>query len=149
MLWRKPGRATSDDRLCVAGDCQSQVARYLIAPLCEEHGLKVWAAVNVHHDIQIVRKPKPRPTGVDGYVYIIRFGDKVKIGYTTVPDSRLKHLPHDEVLAVFPGSMAVERSLHKRFAPFLCAQKEWFHADESIIRLAKERDRRHVQHFAS
>lgn len=67
-----------------------------------------------------------------GLVYYIRFGDRVKIGYTTNLKSRLRVLPHDEVLATEQGSMSVERARHATFDA-LRVTGEWFRYEEPLV----------------
>lgn len=72
------------------------------------------------------------PPRVD-VVYYIRFGDRVKIGTSSNPRSRLAHLWHDEVLAFERGDRRLERRRHERFA----AQRlrgEWFRLDDDLER---------------
>lgn len=71
-------------------------------------------------------------TPLSGVVYYIRFGDRVKIGYTTNLRQRLHNLPHDEVLATEIGTMADERARHRMFAD-LRVTGEWFRYEEPLI----------------
>lgn len=74
------------------------------------------------------RNPPPRPetrADVVGYVYFIRFGDRVKIGWTSNLWSRLPDVPHDEILLVIEGTMRVEQAQHMRFAEHRI-KGEWF-----------------------
>lgn len=62
-------------------------------------------------------------------VYYIRFGDRVKIGYSSNLAGRLRALPHDEVLATEPGTYALEAARHRQFRE-LRLTGEWFdHAE--------------------
>lgn len=76
-------------------------------------------------------KALPNPTPV-ATVYYIRFGDRVKIGYTTNLRGRLQAIPHDEVLATEPGDMQHERNRHVQFAD-LRVIGEWFRYEEPLI----------------
>lgn len=58
-------------------------------------------------------------------VYYIRFRDVVKIGTTHTLKGRLSSLPWEEVLAIEPGDMQVERHRHKQFAK-IRFMDEWF-----------------------
>lgn len=74
-------------------------------------------------------RPPVRPV-----VYYIRWGDRIKIGFTTRLSERLRNLYHDEVIAVEPGSMALERKRHAQFAGSLIdGQREWF-TDSAALR---------------
>lgn len=87
-----------------------------------------------------VRKRLSRLPGSDepGYVYYIRFGGMVKIGFSKDPARRLKALPHEEVLDIRPGSRNDERLAHH-----LCGEwrvvGEWFE-DCPEFRAAAELD---------
>lgn len=65
-------------------------------------------------------------------VYYMRFGDRVKIGYTTNLASRLKAVPNDELLATEPGTRAVESARHHQFRE-LRLIGEWFGNAEPLI----------------
>lgn len=83
-----------------------------------------WAEVRE----RIEGKPDPAVTSL---IYYLRFGDRVKIGYTTNLPLRLKVIPHDEVLATEPGTMLDEKVRHARFAP-LRIKGEWFRHEEPL-----------------
>lgn len=62
-----------------------------------------------------------------GWVYYLRVGDRIKIGYSTAPARRLKAYPPDsELLAIHPGTPDLERQLHKQFDHNLVSGREWF-----------------------
>ncbi|HWU31045.1 MAG TPA: GIY-YIG nuclease family protein [Microbacterium sp.] len=58
-------------------------------------------------------------------VYYLALGNRVKIGTTTDLPSRMKALPHEELLAFEFGSYDVERTRHNQFAHARAAG-EWF-----------------------
>lgn len=60
-----------------------------------------------------------------GIVYYVRFGERVKIGTTIQLATRLRSIPHDEVLAVEPGGVEMERRRHLQFADYRM-KGEWF-----------------------
>lgn len=70
--------------------------------------------------------PPDRPV-----VYYVSFADRVKIGYSRDFRTRLYNLPHDEVLAVEPGSRELERMRHRQFAPQRITH-EWFRLDDAL-----------------
>jgi len=76
------------------------------------------------------RLRKAHPT--TSVVYYVRFGDRVKIGYSTNLDGRLKAIPHDEVLATEPGTIQDERARHAAFAD-LRVTGEWFRYEEPLV----------------
>ncbi len=62
-----------------------------------------------------------------GVVYYLRFGDRIKIGFSASFGTRMRALPHDEILAVEPGSYQHEKRVHARFAQHrVDGQQEWF-----------------------
>jgi hypothetical protein len=78
--------------------------------------------------------PAPEPTfkQPQGYVYFVRFSDRIKIGWSGNPASRFRNIPHDEVLAVVPGSMQHEHQYHARFH-YLRTGGEWFRAEPELV----------------
>lgn len=65
-----------------------------------------------------------------GFVYFVRSGDFVKIGWSQSPDIRLAAIknasPHDiAVVGVHPGSRADETNLHRKFL-LHHHRREWF-----------------------
>jgi hypothetical protein len=59
-------------------------------------------------------------------VYYIRLKDKVKIGTSANPRSRLAQLPWDEVLAFERGNRQREQLRHQQFGSHRIAGGEWF-----------------------
>lgn len=75
-----------------------------------------------------------------GFVYFLRCGDFVKIGYSTDPQRRLRYLqtatPFSfEILGAHVGTRQHEQQLHKIFAP-LRHRHEWFRIDQCILEIA-------------
>lgn len=79
---------------------------------------------------QAVKQPRA------GWIYFIRFGDRVKVGYTTNPDQRLRGLPHEQVIGIVPGTRADEAGWHKLLADFHVVG-EWFRADAELLAILK------------
>lgn len=74
-------------------------------------------------------RPPIRPV-----VYYISWADRIKIGFTTRLAERLRSIYHDEVLAVEPGSLELERTRHQQFVGYRIAnQREWF-SDGAALR---------------
>ncbi|MET0725375.1 MAG: GIY-YIG nuclease family protein [Leifsonia sp.] len=65
-------------------------------------------------------------------VYYIRFDDRIKIGTSANPRSRIASLPHDEVLAFEPGGRALEQRRHAQFAEHRIPGTEWFEANAAL-----------------
>lgn len=77
----------------------------------------------------IVRKVKWQPF-VNGWVYFVRAGERVKIGHSLNVDARLTALqtgsPYKlELLAIVPGTVRDEAGFHRKFAA-LREHGEWF-----------------------
>lgn len=76
----------------------------------------------------------------DGFIYFIRAGDLVKIGFSTNPPKRFASfralLPSMTVLGVHAGTMAEEKLLHKLFADQHVTH-EWFKHSDALEEAAK------------
>lgn len=76
------------------------------------------------------------PGKTPGYVYFLKMGDKVKIGFTRRLYDRLLSLrtasPEEvEVLKVIPGTEQTERYFHHHFMPHRL-KGEWFRLDGAL-----------------
>ncbi|MES2169999.1 MAG: GIY-YIG nuclease family protein [Actinomycetota bacterium] len=71
------------------------------------------------------------PPRVD-VVYYLRFGDRVKIGTSANPRTRIATLPHHEVLAFERGDRVLERRRHAQFADHRIPRTEWFEQHEAL-----------------
>lgn len=132
-------RVEHHDKVCVVGSCRLDIADYVKAPLCERHARIVWAAITLRENVKVISLDK-YARNRQGYVYIIQFGNRIKIGFSSDLARRLGSLPYDEILAIVPGTLDTEREFHKRFASLRCGTttgREWFEADESIIQFAE------------
>lgn len=75
-----------------------------------------------------------------GYVYFLKVGDRLKIGFSINPYGRVATLstglarPMDTLLVV-RGTVAEEKSLHRRFAAYR-RKGEWFDAAPIVMRVA-------------
>lgn len=131
-------QATSDDGICVFPRCSDAETQHTGLPICDRHIAKVYRlATMLINDAmpqaaivnEVVRMPKMDTAGA---IYFIRLGSLVKIGFTTNLAQRLKHLPHEEVLAVRTGSMRDEKALHAQFA-HLRQHGEWFRQGPDLL----------------
>lgn len=75
-------------------------------------------------------------------VYYIRFGDRIKIGTSGNLKPRLSTLSYDELLALEPGTVELERQRHRHFAHLLIpGQREWFQiADDLLDHVARTKE---------
>jgi hypothetical protein len=71
--------------------------------------------------------PRPRVA----VVYYLRYADRVKIGTSAAPQSRLAAIRHDELLAFEPGDRILEQQRHREFAA-LREGGEWFTLTEPL-----------------
>jgi hypothetical protein len=79
--------------------------------------------------------PNERPRG-PGFVYFIRCGEYVKVGFTKNPQERTKSLrsmtPYPtKMLKVIAGTMAGERAIHKVLAEYH-HHFEWFRLEDTL-----------------
>ena len=66
-------------------------------------------------------------------VYYVLFGDRVKIGTTMNLRSRLRSIPHDEVLATEPGGYELEKRRHAQLhSSRIYANREWFYYNDEV-----------------
>lgn len=106
-------------------------------PLCGEHLRIAFAYVMLRaenvSDTPLPLLPPPPVVDVpEGWVYFIRKGGLVKIGWSSQPSVRFKQLRPDEVLATMPGSMRDERDLHGAFS-HLREHGEWFRPEPDLL----------------
>ncbi|SFS03949.1 hypothetical protein SAMN04487846_1728 [Microbacterium sp. cf046] len=81
-----------------------------------------------HSDLIDGELPRPR---VD-VVYYIRYDDRVKIGTSSNPRSRLSALWHDDLLAFERGDRSLEHRRHEQFADERFDRTEWFALSERL-----------------
>ena len=121
--------------LCCWPECEASVSDF---PLCNTHAMKAYWMV--HSTIEAVRDGMAeRPPLVDtrtGWIYFVRYRDRVKIGYSIEPQTRIKAHPFDEVLAIVPGERIDEKRAHAAFA-HLRENGEWFRAEPDLLEFAR------------
>jgi hypothetical protein len=76
---------------------------------------------------QVIRRLRP------GFLYFIRLGDRIKVGYTENVDRRLTGLPHEELLGVIPGTLEDEKAWHALLADYRAAGREWYRAAPEVL----------------
>lgn len=121
--------------LCIWPKCEATTDDY---PLCQRHQLKVYT--RVHSDLAWVRdgvmSVEPKPETRQPSVYFVRYRDRVKIGYSIDPLTRIKAHPFDEILAIVPGDRTAEKRAHAAFA-HLRENGEWFRAEDDLLEFAR------------
>ncbi len=114
-------------------DCDQLVPDGAPVTLCLKHMIRAYLFVR---DRLTVVPPMDRACERAKFdtkvVYYVRFGDRVKIGTTADLVTRLQGIPHDEVLAVEPGGVELERGRHNEFAEHHI-RGEWFHAHPHLL----------------
>jgi len=81
--------------------------------------------------LDVVTVQQAQVTGTP-QVYFIRFGQRVKIGFSANVRERLKALPHESVLKVIPGAPADERRWHAQWQ-HLRVTGEWFELTDELM----------------
>jgi hypothetical protein len=79
-----------------------------------------------------------RESRQNGYVYFLRIGDRIKIGWSARPFVRAAGIKTDlssplDALAAFRGTKLDERRLHRQFAAFRTSG-EWFACNAKLSR---------------
>jgi hypothetical protein len=69
-----------------------------------------------------------------GWIYYVRVGDRVKIGYSVDVKNRMRaYPPESRLLAVHPGTRQLETEMHRRFAGSRAAGREWFRETPDLV----------------
>lgn len=136
---------------CLVGSCRREPNPLAPVALCGKHLREVHeftAALVAERLVELEsaatgllarERATPSPTLPDrgaqpGWVYALRFGDRVKIGWSSRPYQRIAQHPHDAVLAIIPGSVLTERALHRRLrGSRVAGHREWFHATTDVL----------------
>lgn len=75
----------------------------------------------------------------EGFVYYLRVGERIKIGYSADVKRRMqKYPPGSELLAVEPGDLELETQRHRQFAGSLLDGREWFRPTPDVLELVAE-----------
>lgn len=141
---------------CTAPGCDEPMAKELW-PLCFTHAVTIYTRMKQSEEVveaviaQMCTPAKnDRNNAIDahdakirgtaeGFVYYLRVGDRIKIGYSVDVRQRMRAYPPDsELLAVEPGSLALERERHQQFAGQRAAGREWFRPCPEIEQHAAE-----------
>ena len=104
----------TEPEVCTWPRCLSMSSEPLAIPLCEAHAAEVFRVVNCAIEAHTPEPPAVvEPAPVDepvtpwlecsGYVYFIRFRDRIKIGWSSNPRVRIRALPSEAILAVVRG----------------------------------------------
>lgn len=114
-------------------------------PLCQRHHMQAWRTFEkmalwplremredaLSRALQHASEPRSRSTE-PGYVYFARFGDRIKIGFTTNLKQRMGNIPHDQMIGSVPGTMSDEKRCHAAFE-HLRIVGEWFEPGQDLL----------------
>jgi hypothetical protein len=157
---RNPTESSALDRLDVCtvlikGQrlCGQPAMRGISFPICEGHAVAAYRAVSkivgdlsddarfretVSMESEPARRMRESREGFDRtqYVYYVRLGQKIKIGYTGNLRNRLNaYGPGRELLALEYGGLELEKQRHQQFREYRAtgAGREWFSQAEELL----------------
>ena len=119
-------RGPLQDTLCAADGCYSRSVAGAPVNVCGQHLREMyefaqqivnerWAdQLEAARPVPVAPPARPKKD-IPSWVYFVRIGKLIKIGYSTYPKARFKGLKVDEVLAVIPGTLEDERRCHAAF----------------------------------
>jgi hypothetical protein len=128
---------------CDLWECTQPIDPESPVRLCREHLWSAFAYMLQHAETRAaaVADPEPAPLPTpdrghpwdeQGWVYFIRKGDLIKIGWTSHRQRRFRELQPDHVLATTPGTVYDERRCHAAFA-HLREHGEWFRPEPDLL----------------
>jgi hypothetical protein len=83
-------------------------------------------------------------------IYFLALDDKVKVGWTSNLEQRMKsYPPHSRLLVTYPGSRADERDLHRTLATSRVAGREWYERTPHIETTIREAQLRLDRQYAA
>lgn len=100
-----------------------------VSALCAHCGMNMDARWLVEQNREWTEVVAGAPDPGRGVVYYVKLGNLIKIGFSSNLPSRMRSVPHEEILAAEPGDYALESARHAQFAKHKAARREWFHAD--------------------
>ncbi len=91
-----------------------------------------------------------------GWVYYVQVGDRIKIGYAADVATRIRaYPPETKLLATHPGTLTLERDMHRRFQGSRAAGREWYYRHKDlldhiaeVVRQFGEPGKRGLSHYA-
>lgn len=126
-----------------ASECNQFAVPGLPFRICRDHVHEAYLHWKDHNPetpevrVEVVipeRNLVPRVETRQPFIYYIRFGDRIKIGHTLDVRARLANLPHDELLAIEPGPLDLERTRHHQFEAHRITRKgEWFRPHPDLL----------------
>ena len=143
---------TSYSEPCFYPECHASRSLKVDQPICDSHLASIYRSVSDlfkdldRHSDDVVSDSQLRrrnPYAEVGVVYFMRFGDRVKIGFTTNLRDRLRAVPNDELLGSMPGSRHTERKTHSHFA-HLRIKGEWFSMGDDLLEFIAGLDKKPI-----
>lgn len=139
--------------MCPVRGC-AEPASIVTAPLCLPHAIGIYERVHAHLQAQgqahqeeqdrRARASRPKAAPRSGSVYYLLVDGFIKIGHATHVWERMRAYPPSSVLlAVEPGTTALERERHSRFAVHLAHGREWFRPNPELDAHIEDVRRRH------
>lgn len=75
----------------------------------------------------------------EGFVYYLRVGERIKVGYSVDVKRRMRaYPPGSQLLAVEPGDRELETQRHRQFAGSRTDGREWFRPTPDLLELVAE-----------
>lgn len=125
------------------------------SPLCPDHALTVWSRYDALNDEPSMtakqynrwsrsrsrqqyqdqmRQERESRAMSPGWIYYVQVADRIKIGYTSDVASRIRSYPPEaKLLAVHPGTLALERDMHQQFKGSRAAGREWYYPHQDLL----------------
>ena len=148
-------RYTAAVTSCAWPDCDKSTpesfAATRIGVLCVDHAWSHYDAMNAYltwppDDTEAAKELRARQVDLEsptpeeaeakkqGWVYYLRVGEQIKIGFSVDVKRRMRsYPPGSKLLAVEPGTKKLELGRHRQFVQHLDAGREWFRPDEELL----------------
>lgn len=107
--------------------------------MCVTHAMQIWELIDEELSStgeatrlraarrRDQRRNDPNANRDQGYIYYLRVGEHIKIGFARNLEQRLASYPPDtDLLAVEPGTMRDEADRHRNFKAFRASGREWY-----------------------
>ena len=140
-LRRNPPRQRGNDQ-CRWFACNEDRSRRYddVFPFCQGHALMIWAIVQHDMDLEAERAElkarvvTPQNLAEHGWVYYLRIGDHIKIGYAASLTKRMAaYPPNTTFLAAHPGTRQDEKNLHAMLTLHRAAGREWYDQAPEVL----------------
>lgn len=140
--------------------------------VCWQHSLRIWERVQTAHlksagsaittesaDARAARqeaerKKRTQTSLTPGWIYFLELDDKIKVGWTSNLQNRLKdYPPHARMVVEYPATRADERDLHRTLRLSLAAGREWYARTPQVLACMRDaqlaEDRRRAAELAA